>query len=251
MDGGPPLLDLKRVHKTFGAVRALEEIDLSLQAGEVVGVMGDNGAGKSTLLKVLAGTFPPSGGEIWLGGEPVRFARPADAAARGIECVHQDLALCDNLTASANVFLGRELERRWLGLLPVLDESAMDRRAAEIFEELRTEIRPGDAVRTLSGGQRQAVAIARALVGRSRIILMDEPTASIGVRQVEEVLDLVRRLRDGGTTVLFVSHRMPDVFAVCERLVVLRRGRKVADKRVADSSPEEATGLITGAVESA
>ncbi len=251
MDGSPPLLDLKGVHKTFGAVRALDEIDLSLQAGEVVGVMGDNGAGKSTLLKVLAGTFPPSGGEIRLGGEPVRFSRPADAAARGIECVHQDLALCDNLTASANVFLGRELERRWLGLLPVLDESAMDRRAAEIFEELRTEIRPGDAVRTLSGGQRQAVAIARALVGRSRIILMDEPTASIGVRQVEEVLDLVRRLRAGGTTVLLVSHRMPDVFAVCERLVVLRRGRKVADKRVADSSPEEATGLITGAVESA
>ncbi len=251
MDGSPPLLDLKGVHKTFGAVRALEEIDLSLQAGEVVGVMGDNGAGKSTLLKVLAGTFPPSGGEIRLGGEPVRFARPADAAARGIECVHQDLALCDNLTASANVFLGRELERRWLGLLPVLDESAMDRRAVEIFEELRTEIRPGDAVRTLSGGQRQAVAIARALVGRSRIVLMDEPTASIGVRQVEEVLDLVRRLQAGGTTVLLVSHRMPDVFAVCERIVVLRRGRKVADKRVADSSPEEATGLITGAVESA
>ncbi len=127
----------------------------------------------------------------------------------------------------------------------------MDRRAAEIFEELRTEIRPRDAVRTLSGGQRQAVAIARALVARSRIVLMDEPTAAIGVRQVEEVLDLVRRLQAGGTTVLLVSHRMPDVFAVCERIVVMRRGRKVADKRVADSSPEEVTGLITGAVESA
>ena len=235
----------------FGGVEALAGVDLQLQPGEVVGLMGDNGAGKSTLVKIVAGNFPPSAGELRIDGEPVRFAGPADARRRGIEVVYQDLALCDNLTAAENLFLGRELRRRLLGVVPVLDERAMQEKARSLFEELGSDARPGERVGRLSGGQRQAVAIARTRLARARLVLMDEPTAAISVRQVSEVLDLIGRLRDEGVAVLLISHRMPDVFAVCSRIVVLRRGRKVADKPSATSSPEEVTGLITGALEAA
>ncbi len=212
--------------------------------------MGDNGAGKSTLVKIIAGNFQPSHGRIRLNGREIRFADSKDARDHGIEVVYQDLALCDNLTAADNVFLGREIRRR-IGPLRVLDYRAMSRRATELFAELQSETRPGDVVRMMSGGQRQAVAIARTRLAESEIVLMDEPTAAISVRQVAQVLDLIRRLRDSGVTVVLISHRMPDVFTVADRLVVLRRGRKVADKPIGDSSPEEATGLITGAIETA
>ena len=245
-----PLFELRNVSKRFGAIHAIDDIDLTLGHGEVVGLMGDNGAGKSTLVRIIAGNFQPSEGEIALEGQPVRFAESADARNHGIEVVHQDLALCDNLTAADNVFLGRELKRR-IGPFQVLDYRAMSRRAAELFAELQSETRPGDKVRMMSGGQRQAVAIARTRLAQSKIVLMDEPTAAISVRQVAQVLDLIKRLRDSGVTVVLISHRMPDVFAVAERLVVLRRGRKVADKPISASSPEEATGLITGALETA
>src|SRR5690606_10935261 len=157
---------------------------------------------------------------------------------------------CDNLTAAANVFLGREIKRRIAGI-NVLDHRAMNERAAGLFAELKSETRPRDVVRSMSGGQRQAVAIARTRLSEPRIVLMDEPTAAISVRQVAEVLNLIRHLKEEGIAVVLISHRMPDVFSVCDRLVVLRRGRKVADKRVSESSPEEATGLITGAIETA
>lgn len=242
-----PLLELRNIHKRFGAIHALEDLDFSLQGGEVVGLMGDNGAGKSTLVRIIAGNFPPSEGEIYLNGEHIRLAGSADARDRGIEIVHQDLALCDNLTAADNVFLGRELTRG-IGPVRVLDYRRMARRAAELFAELQSDTRPGDKVMMMSGGQRQAVAIARTRLSESRIVLMDEPTAAISVRQVSQVLDLIARLRDKGVTVLLISHRMPDVFAVADRVVVLRRGRKVADKPIAETSPEEATGLITGAI---
>jgi len=211
--------------------------------------MGDNGAGKSTLVKIVAGNYPPSSGAIEMQGRKVAFHKPADARAEGIEIVYQDLALCDNLTAAANVFLGRELE---LGLRPfrILDYRRMYQRAAELFAELKSETRPRDLVRSMSGGQRQAVAIARTRLSSPKIVLMDEPTAAISVRQVAEVLSLIRRLRDHNITVVLISHRMPDVFAVADRIVVLRRGAKVADKSISDSSPEEVTGLITGAIES-
>ncbi len=238
-----PLLELRGVGKRFGAVQALRGIDLGLEGGEVVGLMGDNGAGKSTLLEIVAGTHRPSEGEIRLAGELVRFAGPADARDRGIEAVHQDLALCPNLSAAANVFLGRELTRRRL-----LDHRAMRARTTELFAELKSDTPPDARVRELSGGQRQAVAIARALLARARLVLLDEPTAAIGVTQVAEVLQLVRRLRERGVGVVLVSHRMQDVFAVADRLVVLRRGEKVADKPAAQSSFAEATGLITGAL---
>ena len=244
------LLELRDVAKHFGAIEALKGVDLDLEPGEVLGLMGDNGAGKSTLVKVIAGNFPPSEGEIRLGGRACHFHKPVDARAEGIEVVYQDLALCDNLTAAANVFLGREIKKK-IGALKVLDSRSMYERAGELFAELKSETRPRDLVKQMSGGQRQAVAIARTRLSEAKIVLMDEPTAAISVRQVAEVLDLIRRLRDQAIAVILISHRMPDVFAVCDRIAVLRRGRKVAEKAIADSSPEEVTGLITGAIQAA
>jgi len=244
------VLELSGISKHFGAIQALIEVSLSLHAGEVVGLMGDNGAGKSTLVKIVAGNYPPSGGTLTMGGRPVAFHKPTDARVAGIEIVYQDLALCDNLSAAENVFLGREL-LRGVGPLRVLDYRTMFRRAGELFAELKSETRPRDLVRRMSGGQRQAVAIARTRLAEPKIVLMDEPTAAISVRQVAEVLNLIRHLRDRGIAVVLISHRMPDVFAVAERIVVMRRGRKVADKAVRASSPEEVTGLITGAIETA
>jgi len=245
-----PLLELRGISKHFGAIEALKAVDLAINAGEVVGLMGDNGAGKSTLVKVVAGNYLPSDGELRLDGIVKQFRRPVDARIEGIEVVYQDLALCDNLTAAANVFLGRELKRR-IGPLVILDYKAMYARAAELFNELKSETRPRDLVRLMSGGQRQAVAIARTRLANAKMVLMDEPTAAISVRQVAEVLDMIHRLKDRGIAVVLISHRMPDVFAVCDRVVVMRRGRKVADKAISSSSPEEVTGLITGAIQAA
>ena len=245
-----PVLELRNLSKHFGAIEALVGVDLTLEAGEILGLMGDNGAGKSTLVRIIAGNFRPTGGEMLIEGQTVHFHKPAQARDAGIEVVYQDLALCDNLTASANIFLGRE-ERRRFGPFRLLNEPAMHARARELFAELKSETRPADLVKSMSGGQRQAVAIARTRLARAKIVLMDEPTAAISVRQVAEVLDLVRRLRDQGLAILLISHRMPDVFAVADRIAVLRRGHKVADKPARTSSPEEVTGLITGAVRAA
>jgi simple sugar transport system ATP-binding protein len=244
------VLQLRNISKSFGAIRALNEVNLTLDPGEVLGLMGDNGAGKSTLVKIIAGNFPPTSGEIVMEEGPVVFHKPVEARQKGIEIVYQDLALCNNLTAAANVFLGREVKRSF-GLFKVLTSGAMAQRAGELFGELKSETRPHDLVRRMSGGQRQAVAIARTRLSNSKIVLLDEPTAAISVRQVAEVLDLIRRLRDQGVAVVLISHRMPDVFAVCDRVFVMRRGRKVAEKPIADSSPEEVTGLITGAIHAA
>ncbi len=244
------LLELRDVAKNFGAIEALKGVDLDLDAGEVLGLMGDNGAGKSTLVKIIAGNFPPSDGSMELAGEHCQFTRPLDARGRGIEVVYQDLALCDNLTAAANVYLGRE-EKKSFGPFRVLDYARMFERAADLFAELKSETRPRDLVRQMSGGQRQAVAIARTRLSNPKIVLMDEPTAAISVRQVAEVLDLIRRLKEQKIAVMLISHRMPDVFAVCDRIAVLRRGQKVAEKAIADTSPEEITGLITGAIATA
>lgn len=244
------VLQLRDVSKSFGAIHALTNVSLTLDPGEVLGLMGDNGAGKSTLVKIIAGNFPPSSGEIVMDDHPVVFHKPVEARQRGIEIVYQDLALCNNLTAAANVFLGREVKRR-IGPLRFLNYRAMYERAGTLFAELKSETRPHDLVRRMSGGQRQAVAIARTRLSDAKIVLLDEPTAAISVRQVAEVLELIRRLREQGIAVVLISHRMPDVFAVCDRVFVLRRGRKVAEKPIAESSPEEVTGLITGAIHAA
>lgn len=242
------ILDLNKISKNFGAIQALTNVSMTMGRGEVVGLMGDNGAGKSTLMRIIAGNFAPTHGTIAIDGRPTVFHKPVEARKAGVEIVYQDLALCDNLTAAANVFLGREL-RIGFGPFHILDYGAMYRRAGDLFSELKSETRPRDLVGRMSGGQRQAIAIARTRLSDAKIVLMDEPTAAISVRQVAEVLGLIRELRDRGLAGVLVSHRMPDVFSVADRIVVLRRGRKVADKPIADSSPEEVTGLITGAIE--
>ena len=245
-----PVLELTGIGKEFGAIRALHGVNMHVHPGEVVGLMGDNGAGKSTLVKIIAGNFRPTHGEIRFDGNAVHFSRPVDARSVGIEVVYQDLALADNLSAAANVFLGRELKRKF-GPIALLDHKAMASRALDLFGELRSETRPHDLVKQMSGGQRQAVAIARTRLSNAKLVMMDEPTAAISVRQVEQVLSLIHRLKEQGVAVMLISHRMPDVFAVCDRVIVMRRGEKRADKPIRDTSPEEVTALITGAKEAA
>jgi simple sugar transport system ATP-binding protein len=244
------LIRLENVSKHFGAIIALDDVSLEINPGEAVGLMGDNGAGKSTLVKVLAGNYAPTGGNYLIEGQPANLRNPKDARDRGIEVVYQDLALCNNISAAANVFLGRELRKSW-GPFKVLDHAAMNERAGDLFNELQSETRPKELVERMSGGQRQAVAIARTRLSSPKLVIMDEPTAAISIRQVAEVLALITRLKESGHAVVLISHRMPDVFSVCDRVIVLRRGRLVANKPIMNSSPEEVTGLITGALKAA
>ncbi|MCG6493878.1 ATP-binding cassette domain-containing protein [Kitasatospora sp. A2-31] len=244
---GAPVLALREVSKRFGAVQALTDVDLDVHAGEVVALVGDNGAGKSTLVKTIAGVHPIDEGTISWEGREVRIARPQDAQALGIATVYQDLALCDNLDVVANLFLGRELRRHG-----TLDEVAMERRAKELLDTLSIRI---PSVRipiaALSGGQRQVVAIARALVGDPRIVILDEPTAALGVEQTAQVLDLVERLRERGLGVILISHNMADVRAVADTVAVLRLGRNNGTFPVAGTTSEEIISAITGATDNA
>src|SRR4051794_7392725 len=220
-----PLLSLRGVSKRFGAVRALVDVDLDIPAGQVTALAGDNGAGKSVLIKTVSGTHTPDRGEIIWKGHPVHFRTPADAAALGIETVYQDLALCDNLDIVQNMFLGRERTR-----MLALDEESMERAARETLASLNvTTVRSiRQPVVSLSGGQRQSVAIAKAVLWNSKLVIMDEPTAALGVAQTRVVLELTRRLADQGLAVLIVSHNMTDVFAVADRIAVLYLGQMAA-----------------------
>jgi D-xylose transport system ATP-binding protein len=232
------------ITKTYGAVRALDGASLTVRAGEVVALVGDNGAGKSTLVKVVSGAVQPDGGTITFLDRPVRIHRPSDAQALGITTVFQDLALCENLDVVANLFLG--VETRSAG---VLGELAMERRARDLLSSL--DVRIPDVrtpVAMLSGGQRQSVAIARALLGEPTMVILDEPTAALGVEQTAQVLDLIRRLRKRGLAVLLISHNLVDVRSVSDRIVVLRLGRNVADLETASASQEQIVAAITGAV---
>jgi len=242
-----PVLELENIAKHYGAIQALNGVSMSFEAGEVIGLVGDNGAGKSTLVKIIAGNFPQSSGTIKISGQPVHLHSPADARRAGIEIVYQDLALADNLTAAANIFLGREK----LTPLGLLDYNGMYRRARGPVAPPKTRNPPPGPAGAVSGGGRPAHGPPPPRPSNPKIVLRDEPPAAISVRQVAEVLNLIRRLKEQGMVVVLISHRIPDISAVCDRLVVLRRGRKVADKRIADSSPEEVTGLITGAIENA
>lgn len=245
-----PFLELIEISKNFGAIQAVDKVSLVVEPGEIIGLMGDNGAGKSVLCRIIAGNYQPSSGRILIDGEPVELHNPLEARARGIDIVHQDLALCDNLSAAANVFLSRELERH-IGPFGILDYPAMYKRSGELFAALKSETRPRARVSSMSGGQRQAVAIARSMLSKARLVIMDEPTAAISIRQVEEVLKLMKQMRDEGIAIIFISHRLPDVFDVSDRIVVMRRGAKVCDKPKAKSSREEVIALITGAIETA
>ncbi len=248
-DGGvaEPLLEARGITKRYGHVRALDGADFSVLPCEVVALIGDNGAGKSTLVKALSGAISPDSGDIILDGGPVAFSGPLDAQRRGIETVYQDLALAPDLDAAANMHLGRELYL--IPFLKVLDRRAMRERAAAAFAELGVELPDMRApVATLSGGQRQSVAVARVVSYASKVIFMDEPTAALGVVQRARVLDTMRRVRDRGISVVMISHNMPEVLAVADRIEVLRRGRRVARYAAADTSVEELVGAMTGAL---
>ncbi|MBX7267665.1 sugar ABC transporter ATP-binding protein [Micromonospora sp. Llam7] len=235
------------ISKRFGAVQALSDVSLEVRSGEVVALVGDNGAGKSTLIKVIAGVNPADTGEIRWQGRRVQIGRPADASNLGIATVYQDLALCDNLDVVANLYLGRELTRTG-----VLDEIGMERRARELLTSLSVKIPSVRvAVAALSGGQRQSVAIARSLLGEPKLVLLDEPTAALGVAQTAEVLDLIERLRKRGLGVLLISHNLADVKAVADRVVVLRLGRTAGTFDPDRTSQEEIVQAITGALDNA
>ncbi|AXI79877.1 ATP-binding cassette domain-containing protein [Peterkaempfera bronchialis] len=244
---GAPVLALRGVSKRFGAVQALTDVHLEVHAGEVVALVGDNGAGKSTLVKTIAGVHPIDEGVIEWDGRPVQIGRPQDAQSLGVATVYQDLALCDNLDVVANLFLGREILRGGL-----LDEVAMEKRAQELLDTLSIRIPSVRIpVASLSGGQRQVVAIARALVGDPRVVILDEPTAALGVEQTAQVLDLVERLRERGLGVILISHNMADVKAVADTVTVLRLGRNNGVFDVKTTSHEEIISAITGATENA
>ena len=240
------LLEVRAVSKRFGGVHALEGVSLALGAGEVVALVGDNGAGKSTLTKIVSGVFPPTEGTILYEGRPVRFDRPQDARDAGIETIYQDLALADNLDVGANVFLGREPMTRFLGL-PRIDRRRMRADAARSLAVLDIHLdRLDRPVRALSGGQRQAVAIGRAIHWNARVLLMDEPTAALGVPEQRKVLDLIRALKARGVGVLFISHNLADIFAISDRIAVLRRGVLAGERRTAESSPDEIVRRMVG-----
>jgi len=243
-----PLLEARGLVKRYGHVQALDGASFSAYPAEVVALIGDNGAGKSTLVKTLSGVIRPDRGQIFVSGTPVSFSSPLDARAHGVETVYQDLALAPDLDAAANLHLGREIYR-WWPPLRVLNKGEMRRRAVAAFADLGVELPDVTApVATLSGGQRQSVAVARAVSYASQIIFMDEPTAALGVVQRERVLDSIRRVRDRGITVVLISHNMPEVLAVADRVEVLRMGRRVARFTAAQATIEQLVGAMTGAL---
>jgi D-xylose transport system ATP-binding protein len=241
---GEPRLRMRGIGKSFGAVRALSNVDFEVYAGEVVGLVGDNGAGKSTLIKVIAGVGPADEGEIFVNGQKVSISTPQAANRLGIETVYQDLALCDNLDVVANLFLGRE-ERSFLRSL---DEIDMEAQTLTVLKTLDVKLpSTRSLVATLSGGQRQSIAVAKSILRKAQVVLLDEPTAALGVAQTRQVLNLIRRLRDQGLAVVVISHNLADVFEVVDRVVVLRLGRKVASFDIKSTTPEQIVAAITGA----
>jgi D-xylose transport system ATP-binding protein len=242
VNASQPLLELRGVYKSFGAVQVLHNVDMSINAGEVTALIGDNGAGKSTLVKCVSGIYPADAGEYRFDGRRVTIHGPRDAAHLGIEVVYQDLALCDNLDIVQNMFLGREIRR---GM--VLDAPSMEQQAAETLASLavRTVKSVRQQVASLSGGQRQTVAIAKAVLWNSKVVILDEPTAALGVAQTAQVLELVRRLADNGHAVVLISHNMNDVFAVSDRIAALYLGRMVAEVKAEEVSHAQVVELIT------
>ena len=245
-----PILEARRITKSFGSVQALREANFSVYPGEVVALVGDNGAGKSTLVKTLVGVHPPESGEIIFEGREVHITTPQQARAIGIETVYQDLALAAEIDPAANMFLGREILRGGpLGKLGFLDKAAMRRKSDEAFADLGVQIQDTSVrVANMSGGQRQGIAISRAVTWASKVVFMDEPTAALGVVQTRNVLDLIKRVRDQGLAVVLISHNLPEIFEVADRIEVLRLGERVARLRPADVSMEDVVSAMTGAL---
>jgi D-xylose transport system ATP-binding protein len=248
-DGSTPVLSLKGVSKSFGPVQALSEVDFDVKPREVVALVGDNGAGKSTLVKVIAGIHPADGGTMEFEGQPVTVTSPSDAVALGIATVYQDLALSDNLDVVENLYLGREqVADGPAAAIGQLDEVGMEKRTGELLENLAVTITDLRAeVGTMSGGQRQQVAIARSLLGEPKLVMLDEPTAALGVRQTAQVLGLIKRLKEQGHAVLVISHNLADVFEVADRIFVLRLGREAGDFPADKTNQEQVVAAITGA----
>jgi D-xylose transport system ATP-binding protein len=245
---GEPRLRLVNINKSFGAVRALTNVSLEVYAGEVMGLVGDNGAGKSTLVKTISGVGPADSGEIYLEGQLVRITSPQAATNVGIETVYQDLALCDNLDIVSNLFLGREERMASLPVLAPLAEIEMEKQTISVLRTLDVKVPSVRVpVSTLSGGQRQSVAVARTILHKAKVVILDEPTAALGVAQTRQVLNLIKRLREQGLSVIVISHNLADVFEVVDRVTVLRLGRKVATFNIKDTTPEKIVAAITGA----
>ena len=241
-----PLLEMRRITKRFGAITALDQVDLRLFPGEVLGVVGDNGAGKSTLMKVLSGLYSASEGELVFDGKPVVLNSPKDAQINGIELVYQDLALAGNLPVYENIYLGREPGSMKFGF-KLVDRRKSRRMAKEHLDRLHINVKSVDQkVEELSGGQAQAVAIARATAFDARVVIMDEPTAALAIKEVGKVLDLIKRLRERGTSVILISHRMDDVFFVCDRVMALFHGRNFEEAQIAETTRNEVIGWIMG-----
>jgi len=245
----PPILSVRNVVKRFGGLVAVNRVSFDLHRGEVFGLLGDNAAGKSTLIKCIAGVHPPEEGEILIDGKRFEFAHPIDARREGIETIYQDLALANNLDVGANIFLGREIKRRYLGgLIETLDNRAMENASRKTLDSLQIHFPTlTEPIESLSGGQRQAVAIARAVYWDAKIVIMDEPTNNLGVVEQRKVLSLIRALSGRGVPVILITHILPDVFAVTDRLIVMHRGRKVAEKVTARTNTEELVQYMVGA----
>lgn len=244
-----PRLELKNVSKTFGAVRALSEVDFNVYPGEVVGLVGDNGAGKSTLIKVMSGAYQPDTGDYYIEGQKVSITGPQEATRLGVETVYQDLSLCDNLDVVANMYLGREARQVIIPkLLRPLRETEMERRTLEVLKVLDVKIPSVRVpVAMLSGGQRQCIAVARTILRNPKVVLLDEPTAALGVAQTRQVLNLIKRLREQGLAVVVISHNLHDVFEVVDRVTVMRLGRRAGTFSIKATTPEKIIAAITGA----
>ena len=241
------LIETKDITKRFGGLTAVNKVSFGVAPGEVVALLGDNGAGKSTLVKMLSGVHHPDGGNIYYNGEEITLNTPMDALAMGIETIYQDLALAENLNVYSNIFLGREKTRKYLGIFNDLDHAYMYDESMEVLDKLDIKI-PSlrNNVRTLSGGQRQAVAISRSIYWNAKVLIMDEPTAALGVSQQQQVLDLVMSLKEHGIAIILISHQMHDVFSVADRLIVMRQGEKVGDLVRKETNTEEVVNLIVG-----
>lgn len=246
-----PMLRIHQLVKRFGGLTAVNKVDMEVYPGEVVGLVGDNAAGKSTLIKCIAGVYQPDEGEIYFHGQRVRFSRPIEARNAHIETIYQDLALAGNLTVGANIFMGREAKKRYLGgLIKVLDERYMLAESQKIMARLGIHIPDlAQQIETLSGGQRQAVAIARAVYWKAELMIMDEPTNNLGVVEQRQVLDLVQELKEQGVPVILISHTLPDVFAVTDRIIVLHRGYKVTEKKTSKTNSQEIVQYMVGALD--
>ena len=242
-----PLLEVRNLSKNFGAVQALRDLSMRVMPGEVVALAGDNGAGKTTLIKAISGVYKPSAGEIFLNGKAVSFDSPQEARDQGIETIYQDLALADNLTIGANIFLGREPMRKVMGFIPVLDRRKMANAAKDTMALLDFHVSRLDApVSNFSGGQRQAVAIGRAVYWNAQVLIMDEPTAALGVPEQRKVISLIQNVRAQGKGVIFISHNLQDIFAVSDRIIVLRRGVEAGVRQIKDTTHDEVVRLMVG-----